>query len=267
MNLITTTILILCLLFIFNFNYTDAYADTAIDDYQIIEVDLTYRKDMYAQAIQHALNYASYYPENKYKIIIRPLNDNNAITEYDLEKQLKIYSNTWLYIDDSTKPIVFNKCHDLALIVSHNSISTAEPSFGYNGFENITIEGGIWNGKTSYTEGSYYSNNSFNNFRFADGDGLTIKNLSIINNYSAHHIQIAGVNNFTITGCTISDYSRANDDNGYKEAIQLDILSSSKLSSFSKRNFSFLGSSISYICFFFCSLTAFIRISVSSCKL
>ena len=143
-------------IFFYEYSYANTNKLYSTNEYCVIKVDPYLCSQDASFYIQHALNYASYNEDIAYKIVITSLDDDLDITEYNLDKQLKIYSNTWLYIDDSKEPIVFNKNHPYSMIVSHNSISTAESSYGYEGFNNIIIEGGIWNGKTSYVNGSYY---------------------------------------------------------------------------------------------------------------
>lgn len=203
------------------FNISSAYADEI--QYEVIEVEIPEGGETNAsfyinEALAEAANDRSKY----YKVVVNPI-EGQSVTQYYCPNQIRVYSNTWLYVNDQggATPIVFNKCHEFAMVTAENRDLKVN---GYTGFKNIIIEGGIWNGKTDYYNGVYYNNAGFNHFRFAHGTNFEIRNLKIINNNNAHHVQVAGIDGFKVTGCTFEGYNRLSDS--YKEAIQMDILSS-----------------------------------------
>jgi hypothetical protein len=112
-NIILIFIFILISILISNSFNEVSYASTDLskssDDYCVIKVDPYLCSQDASFYIQHALNFASYNEDILYKIVISPLDDDNAVTEYNLDRQLKIYSNTWLYVDDFKKPIIFQE--------------------------------------------------------------------------------------------------------------------------------------------------------------
>lgn len=202
-------------------NVTSSFAEEIVYEELVVEIPEGEERNA-AHYINEKLAIAASNRDKYYKVIINP-RENQDITQYYLINQIRVFSNTWLYVNDQggAKPVVFNKCHKFAMVTAENRDLEVN---GYEGFKNIIIEGGIWNGKTDYYNGVYCENEGFNHFRFAHGRNFEIRNLKIINNNNAHHVQVAGIDGFKVSGCTFEGYSRMSDS--YKEAIQIDILSS-----------------------------------------
>lgn len=138
---------------------------------------------------------------------------------YKLSGPLQIYSNTQIYAAGA---------HIIKESLSGGMLRTAMPTkgkshSGYNGYRNIKIEGGVWDGNSEskiYGEGKC---NVFSSFRFAHATNIVLKSLSVTNNVGSHHLEIGGINRIEITGCTFQGYKNGGVSGG-KEAIQLDVM-------------------------------------------
>ncbi|MCC8074300.1 MAG: hypothetical protein LIO62_09285 [Clostridiales bacterium] len=130
--------------------------------------------------------------------------------KYYLKSGLHIYSNTYLYLQDDTE-LVKDFTDGTMLKCGVKS----ETNYGYNGYKNIKVSGGIWNNNYCFESCC---------MRFAHCNNLKITNLTIKNIYDSHHLEIAAANNVKISNCTFKNYKRKNNTSG--EAIQIDILHS-----------------------------------------
>ena len=133
---------------------------------------------------------------------------------YYISKQLNIYSNTKLVLTKNTV-IVKDFTVPYGNMISNMS-ELKQENGGYTGSENITIDGGVWDGNFSQDAGK----GEFNNFYFGHANNVTIKNAIIKNNNSAHLIELNSTANSFIENCELFGYTG---DDGVKEAIQLDI--------------------------------------------
>ena len=121
--------------------------------------------------------------------------------------------------------------HNLLKVAPYNS-KTTNTAGGYTNAENITIEGGTFDGG-NISEAVDASNV----LNLGHINNLTIKNTTIKNSYGNHLIEIVGVQNAEISGCKFSGFryvtSQIKDDNGgvsyadaagdLAEAIQIDV--------------------------------------------
>lgn len=143
---------------------------------------------------------------------------------YTISSALEIYSNTQICAEGA---------HIIKQSFSGGMLRTAFPKgdnklYGYSGYKNIKIVGGIWDGNAEsqkYGEGKC---NVFSSFRFAHATNITLENLSITNNVGSHHLELGGIDGATITGCTFEGYKDGGISGG-KEAIQLDVMYSSEV--------------------------------------
>ncbi|MCR2032268.1 right-handed parallel beta-helix repeat-containing protein [Anaerofustis stercorihominis] len=163
-------------------------------------------------AIQQALNDArdnTYNaPEGVYYQIIIPKGT------YKISKALKIYSNTWLKAGgatiirgtEETGPMLYNMDNG-----------------GYNGPNNIFVEGGTWDGN-----GNNAKVDGFSNMIFGHGKDIAIYGANIKNNKNGHHIEIGGCKNVIVKNCKFSGYYYGREKDS-REAIQLDIINNSDI--------------------------------------
>lgn len=169
--------------------------------------DKSGKKDS-AKAIQKALNYAIDNGSNSVQVkVVVPKG------KYRIDKMLKIYSNTWLYLENGAT-IVRN--YDKGGMLKN---AQANGAGGYGSERNVIIEGGCWDGNPSPTC------RPFSTMRFGHMTNLWIKNVEIKNNYNGHHLEIGATQGITIEDCDFHGYS----GNYQKEAIQLDTISNTEV--------------------------------------
>lgn len=176
--------------------------DTAIQvDVTDFGADPTGQKDSY-KAIQNALYYAVDNASDTVQLKV-------VIPEgtYIINRPLKIYSNTWLYMKGAT--IVRNFSVGFMF---RNALQN--PAGGYDGERNIIIEGGCFDGNTNS------SSTPFSNVRLGHIRNLWINGVEFRDNYNGHLLEIGGAQNVTIENCTFHEYYGLKE----KEAIQLDVM-------------------------------------------
>lgn len=190
-----------------------AYAESG----KTITVDVSANSDIYS-ALQNALYTARERgtDSSPCKVIIPKGN-------YYLSWGVKIYSNTIL----SAYGANIKKCYTGGCML--RSGSDGDGLSGYNGYKNITLEGGTWDGNCF---DSRYNGTSFSNIRFGHMRNLVIKDISVLNNKDAHHIELGGVKNVQIYGCYLSGYSGGTQEG--QEAIQLDVCTKSAFDGYDK---------------------------------
>lgn len=180
-----------------------AYADDGIS-YHYVELTQEKLGSNPSKAIETVLNEAKNNANylNRYIISV-------PSGEYDMTSCLHIYSYTSLISQPDT---IYNRRFSGNLIKCGKQ---GEESVGYDGYTDIYIDGGVWNG-------NFYSDSCA--MRFGHCRNLNITNLSINDVYNNHHIEIAAAENALIDSCHFSGYKR--NSNTSQEAVQLDILHS-----------------------------------------
>ncbi|MBR2256220.1 MAG: right-handed parallel beta-helix repeat-containing protein [Blautia sp.] len=94
---------------------------------------------------------------------------------------------------------------------------------GYEGFRNISVEGGTWDlNYASVPDEKKREDGGFVGFRFAHADHLTVKNVNFCNNLKSHFLELGGVRHATVTGCSFSGYWEPYNIGG-QECIQIDV--------------------------------------------
>lgn len=168
-------------------------------------------------AIQYYLDEAKMMATDdvRYKIVVPK-------GSYCLERNLNIYSNTWLYLEEGT---VIKKCFTEGTMLK-NGVSSQSYK-GYDAFKNIRIEGGTWDGNCFNDVYGKDNARDFSNIRIGHASNVELINVNIINNKGGHHIEFGGVDGLKVTGCSFKGYystPNSNNDAGGKEALQLDVV-------------------------------------------
>lgn len=128
--------------------------------------------------------------------------------KYTLKRTLFVSSNTTVHADKNAVFRLSSKDGYKTLIGSYNF---SGDKGGYHHIQNVTIEGGVWDG--NYISGEY--------IRFIHGKNITIRNVAVKNGGNgAHLITLAGVKDGLIEKCVLTGYSGKD----AKEAIHLDIV-------------------------------------------
>ena len=167
---------------------------------------------------------------------------------YYLSNSLYIHSNTTLKFDQGAALIRNSNAdngvaagttdrlgvnHNILKIAPYNSTTTSSVG-GYKNGENITIDGGIFDGGI-ISEATSASNI----LNLGHVNNLTIKNATLKNAYGNHLIEIVAAQNVEITGCTFSGFravtsdisktdsdeveTSSDPDGDLAEAIQIDV--------------------------------------------
>ena len=121
---------------------------------------------------------------------------------YYISSPLRIFSNTKMLLNENAT--IFNKYGNDVMLVAHH-INEDEnvcsgsgcTHVGYTQWHNITVEGGIWNCNNNSTA-------MHGALRFRHGEGLTLKNLVLLNS-SGHTINPSASKTVLIDGVTIKD--------------------------------------------------------------
>lgn len=142
------------------------------------------------------------------KVIIPP-------GSYEITGTICMYSNIYLYAVGATIKKTSPGKH-LVLRLGN----TRESAGGYDGYRNVTIEGGTWDlnyPSVQDKEGA----GGFVGFCIGHARNVVIKNATFLNNLKSHFIEFGGVQNARVTGCTFRGYWKGYELGG-QESIQLD---------------------------------------------
>lgn len=139
---------------------------------------------------------------------------------YTVEGQLKLWSNTHVIMNGATLKNVSGEYTMLRL----GNVSDLEenPTPGYSGFKNISIEGGTF-------DGGGYENAIF---RVGHAQNITLKNVVFTNVKNAHHVEFGAVKDVLVEGCTFSKFIGNFADETNYEALQIDALAGDHFSSY-----------------------------------
>lgn len=146
--------------------------------------------------------------ENPCRVTIPPGN-------YQLSDTICMYSNLTLCAEGAILTKTSTDKHVLLRLGNQT-----ESAGGYDGYQNVTIEGGTWDCNYEAVEGKDESG-GFVGFRIGHATNITIRNVTFLNNLKSHFVELAGVKNATVTGCTFRGYYEAYEGGG-QECIQLD---------------------------------------------
>lgn len=92
---------------------------------------------------------------------------------------------------------------------------------GYDGYRNVTIEGGTWDINFE-TIPNKEEPGGCTGFRLGHATNVLIKDVTLLNSLKSHLVELAGIKNARITGCTFSGYWLPY-EGGAQECIQMDI--------------------------------------------
>ena len=134
---------------------------------------------------------------------------------YYISNTIHLYSNMTLYAQGA----VITKCSTNKHIILRLGDSELSQG-GYDGYRNIIIDGGIWDLNYQNVEGKE-NPGGFVGFRIGHATNVTVKNVTFLNNLKSHFLEIAGVKDVLVTGCTFRGYWR-DFEGGGQECIQLD---------------------------------------------
>ena len=175
-------------------------------------------KDDYA-AIQKALNLA--------RSSTNPIIVYLPAGEYHISRDLGIYSDTTLWLDDNA---VIIRTDDRCPMLRNGTLQAGETAKGgYEAIHNIVIRGGKWDGNVTSKDSSGRGLYSKSLFFFYHGENITIASTELTECCGYHFIELAGTKDVTISDSVFRDFVPAADSDGetggdvyISEAIQLD---------------------------------------------
>ena len=133
---------------------------------------------------------------------------------YSLNNTLHIYSNTTLVLNGVT----LTRARDSINLLRVGDFETVTDGVtGYH-YRNIALEGGVMDG----------ANLLGTMLKMTHAQNFTMHNVAVKNSKNSHMIEAAGVDGFTVSGCTFTNQSLQKGETGF-EAIQLDVLKSGNL--------------------------------------
>lgn len=182
---------------------------TALADNQINYVSIAFTAEelesnpasVIETALAEARDNANYY--NRYVITV-------PSGTYEMTKALHIYSYTSLISQPDT---YYNRAFQSGNMLKCGK--EGEEFFGYDGYTDMYIEGGVWDNMFLGTSCG---------MRFGHCRNLIVKNLTVKNVKNNHHIEFAAASDVSISNCVFSGYSRS--VNSSQEAVQIDVIHS-----------------------------------------
>jgi hypothetical protein len=174
--------------------------DEVVTTYEIITNNKTQNaRDTIQRALRYARNNAS---ENDIYTVRLPKGT------YYFYSSLDIYSNTVFDLNGS-EILRAGNCASLIRFGEKNDVS-----YGYDGYKNITIKNGVFDGNQT---------GSTSLIRFAHADNIKFDNLTFTNTKGVMHLlTFAASNNVSVTDCTFSDMTITEDIldslDGYSQA-------------------------------------------------
>ncbi|MBQ3979890.1 MAG: hypothetical protein II634_03755, partial [Lachnospiraceae bacterium] len=175
-------------------------------------------KDDYA-AIQKALNLG--------KTSTNPITVYLPAGEYHISRDLGIYSDTTLWLDDNA---VIIRTDDRCPMLRNGTLQEGDVARGgYEAIHNIVISGGKWDGNVTSKDSTGHGLYSKSLFFFYHGENITIASTELTECCGYHFIELAGTKDVTISDSVFRDFVPAADSDGetggdvyISEAIQLD---------------------------------------------
>ena len=144
---------------------------------------------------------------------------------YTLDRAFHIFSNTSIISDEGA--VFFNAAEENMLKVGTTG---NDPVSGY-GYENITVQGGEWNG----------NNANATMFKFVHAKNCVLKDVKAYNIKDAHFVETAGTDGLQVLSCSFSQMNITT--NNGTEAIQIDVLQKDHIAGYEH-----LDDEIDYLC-------------------
>ncbi|MBQ9673424.1 MAG: right-handed parallel beta-helix repeat-containing protein [Ruminococcus sp.] len=185
--------------------------DTSDKNYTLVYININEQNssEQVHKNIQDAFNIAKVNAtyERQYKII---LPDGT----FRINTTLNIYSNTYLEMDGTT--LLRDYSDSVSMLKAGTKNITAT---GYEGYGNITIHGGTFDGWDKQMTAS-----TSNLVRFGHARNILIDSVTFTNDTSSHHLELGACKDVTITNCKFTDQHLKSGDTAEHESIQIDAL-------------------------------------------
>ena len=169
--------------------------------------------------------YEALYAAREQADAAHPYEIHVAAGEYSLDRAFHIFSNTSIIADENAHFQLDYADNMLKVGTTGN-----DPASGYY-YENITVSGGEW-------DANHYTTTMF---KFVHAKNCTLENVKAHDIYNAHFVEVAGVDGFTVAGCSF--YNMHVDVGDGREAIQIDVLQKHHI-----QGYEHLDDEIDYLC-------------------
>ncbi|MCH5202417.1 MAG: right-handed parallel beta-helix repeat-containing protein, partial [Oscillospiraceae bacterium] len=185
------------------------------ENYTVVNLDLTKAEEMGVTVydmLQNELLKAKELgtPEKRYKIVL-------SEGTYPLDGTLNIYSNTYLEMEGTT--LVRNSNQNASMLKAGVKKDVNQ---GYEGYGNITIHGGTFDGWDNESEPCLS-----NLIRFGHARNILIDDVVFTDNHNSHCIELGACKDVTIQNCTFENQHilyESEEKEKVSEAIQIDAL-------------------------------------------
>lgn len=135
---------------------------------------------------------------------------------YRLEDHLNIYSNTHLSMNGATLVRCYNEGGTMLKLGTINDVKS-----GYNGYRNITLSGGVWDGNVNDAKYGASKTKVFTPLQFGHAKNIKLDGVWVKGGVGAHLLEVGAVDGIEIANCKFTDqiFTEANG----QEALQFDI--------------------------------------------
>lgn len=140
---------------------------------------------------------------------------------YYIDEPLRVYSNTHLYLDKGATIYRMEGGINKSMLHNVDQQGKMDVVGGYDMSHDIIIEGGTWNGGNIAA-----ATDASDVIRIDHAKNITIKDCTVKNVYDCHLIELIGVQNGTVSGCTMTGFRyRKGKEKDYtyaREAVQIE---------------------------------------------
>lgn len=140
---------------------------------------------------------------------------------YYVDKTIKVYSNTHIILDEKAVIHRMDSLVNNGLLYNVDQNGKRNVVGGYDMSENIILEGGVWDGGNTKL-----AQKGTDVIRIDHARNITIKNCVMKNTYDCHILELVGIKNGLVSGCTFTGfrYKKGKEKNYTyaREAIQLE---------------------------------------------
>lgn len=140
---------------------------------------------------------------------------------YYVDETMRVYSNTHIILDKKATIHRMDSLVNRGLLYNVDQNGKRNVVGGYDMSENIILEGGTWDGGNTKL-----ANKGTDVIRFDHARNITIRDCVIKNTYDCHIVELVGIKNGLVSGCTLTGfrYKKGKEKNYTyaREAIQLE---------------------------------------------
>ena len=140
---------------------------------------------------------------------------------YYIDEPMRVYSNTHIILDSNATVYRMDSAINNSMLHNVDQQGKMDVVGGYDMSHDIIVEGGTWDGGNTAV-----ATDASDVIRMDHARNITIKDCTVKNVYDCHLIELIGVQNGTVSGCTMTGFRyRAGKDGDYtyaREAVQIE---------------------------------------------